>query len=482
MAQQDVIREFLVKLGFKIDEAGQRKFADSVGKMTDRVVELGKAAAVMATAVAVAVVKVADNLDNLYFASKRIGAGAGNIKAFEYAIKQMGGSGESARAALEGLARFMRNSPGAESWIGGLGVKTRDANGNLRDTVDIYSDLASVLKGMDSSQSNAVAQVLGLDDTTLQAIRSGDMAKYMAEYKDNLKAAGLDMDKATKQAHDFEEANRRLMMKVEGLGYAIGSQLLPYLVAFNRELERLLPISEKIEKVLTRISTGKTADFFQNIAWVLNSLGVIPNFDAAKLTPEAQSRSGRTWIGRIVDEVTGSSAPAGKKSDPSAMFSSLERQFGLPAGILDRMWSKESGRGRNLIGPMTRTGERALGHFQFMSDTARQYGLSDPGNLEQSAGAAARYLHDLMGAFGGDINQAVAAYNWGPGNVLRNGLGSMPSETRNYVRDVVPIQQANTTTINVTGSGDAMATAQAVAGMQVQVAQSQARNMRGAMQ
>ena len=45
------------------------------------------------------------------------------------------------------LARFMRNSPGAEGFLTGLGIKTRDANGNLRDTVQIYTELAGVLKG-----------------------------------------------------------------------------------------------------------------------------------------------------------------------------------------------------------------------------------------------------------------------------------------------------------------------------------------------
>ena len=58
MAQADIIRELLVKLGYKVDEASQRRFAEGVERMTERVKDLAKGAVVMGTAVGVAVVKV----------------------------------------------------------------------------------------------------------------------------------------------------------------------------------------------------------------------------------------------------------------------------------------------------------------------------------------------------------------------------------------------------------------------------------------
>ncbi len=110
-----------------------------------------------------------------------------------------------------------------------------------------------------------------------------------------------------------------------------------------------------------------------------------------------------------------------------ALFDALESKYGLPAGILDRMWAAESGRGHSMISP-----KGALGHFQFMPPTAKAYGLKDPFDLSQSADAAARYLRDLKNQFG-DWTDAVAAYNWGPGNLQRHGLAHAPAETRAYV-------------------------------------------------
>ena len=44
MADQNVIREFLVSLGWKIDDKGERRFVETVEKSTKRVIALGTAA------------------------------------------------------------------------------------------------------------------------------------------------------------------------------------------------------------------------------------------------------------------------------------------------------------------------------------------------------------------------------------------------------------------------------------------------------
>lgn len=110
---------------------------------------------------------------------------------------------------------------------------------------------------------------------------------------------------------------------------------------------------------------------------------------------------------------------------------SLEKKYGLPAGLLDRIWSAESSRGVNMLSPAG-----AQGHFGFMPKTAREYGLSDPNNFDQSSDAAARKMRDLLKQYGGDLQMATAAYNFGQGNLASTGLGGVPKETRDYVAKV----------------------------------------------
>lgn len=114
----------------------------------------------------------------------------------------------------------------------------------------------------------------------------------------------------------------------------------------------------------------------------------------------------------------------------SDLFAQLEQKNGLPSGLLDAVWSAESSRGENMQSP-----KGAQGHFQFMPATAQQYGLDDPNNLQKSAKAAARMLSDMMQQTG-SVPGALAAYNWGIGNVQRKGMEAAPAETRNYIQKV----------------------------------------------
>jgi membrane-bound lytic murein transglycosylase D len=101
--------------------------------------------------------------------------------------------------------------------------------------------------------------------------------------------------------------------------------------------------------------------------------------------------------------------------------------------------------------PQATSTARAAGMWQFMPATGKDYDLKqnvfrdDRRNVLASTKAALDYLQRLYGMFG-DWHLALAAYNWGEGNVTRAiqrnqraGLGTgyldlnMPNETRNYV-------------------------------------------------
>lgn len=166
------------------------------------------------------------------------------------------------------------------------------------------------------------------------------------------------------------------------------------------------------------------------------------------------------WFGMGRHDVSGKIAYP--ESAPSGLFSSLERQYGLPAGLQDAQWLQESVRGQRMLSPAG-----AKGHFGFMDDTAKQYGVNDPNDLTQSAIGNAKMMADLMKHYKGVLKNALAAYNWGIGNEDHFLAGDMgytnskgryvdtsrqPRETQNYV----------ITVMNNTG-GSAITTARAVA-------------------
>lgn len=110
------------------------------------------------------------------------------------------------------------------------------------------------------------------------------------------------------------------------------------------------------------------------------------------------------------------------------------KQYGQDPGLLARQLRQESG-----FNPYAVSATGAAGLGQFEPATAKQYGV-DVNDPTSSIMGTARYMRDLQARFGNE-GLALAAYNWGPGNVskwLRNGAdpAKMPSETRNYVSSI----------------------------------------------
>jgi soluble lytic murein transglycosylase-like protein len=71
--------------------------------------------------------------------------------------------------------------------------------------------------------------------------------------------------------------------------------------------------------------------------------------------------------------------------------------------------------------------------MQLMPATARELGVRDAFNPVENIWAGARYLKKMLDRHGGNVKNALASYNWGPGNFDRQGSHRMPGETRRYI-------------------------------------------------
>ncbi|EME5567829.1 transglycosylase SLT domain-containing protein [Salmonella enterica] len=116
------------------------------------------------------------------------------------------------------------------------------------------------------------------------------------------------------------------------------------------------------------------------------------------------------------------------------VLTGLEEKYNLPPGLLRSVAITESGGEQYAV-----SHAGAMGPFQFMPKTAKEFGLNgyDVFDPEKAADAAARKLGGLLQFFHGDLAKALAAYNWGEGNVQRKGLAAAPEETRKYVPRVL---------------------------------------------
>jgi soluble lytic murein transglycosylase-like protein len=118
-----------------------------------------------------------------------------------------------------------------------------------------------------------------------------------------------------------------------------------------------------------------------------------------------------------------------------AAIAAAESRYGLPTNLLARLLHQESRFRPDIITGKTKSPAGAVGIAQFMPATAKELGVN-PLDPFASIDAAGRYLQKLYARFN-SWPEALAAYNWGQGNVSRKGLDKAPLETRNYFSQIL---------------------------------------------
>ncbi|ECR8564488.1 lytic transglycosylase [Salmonella enterica] len=252
----ETIKDFLVSLGFGIDEAGYEKFESVLAGVTANAIKTGLAVEGAALSVVAFTAKIASGLDNLYWASQRTGATVQGIQSIGYAVSQVGGSVDAARTSLESLSRFVRNNPGAEGFLNRLGVQTRDASGNMRDMAAIFTGVGQKLSSMPYYRANQYAQMLGIDENTLMAMRRG-VGSFSGQYSAMAKAIGFNADEAARSSNKFMTSLREFGTMAGMARDKIGSNLAGGLAGSLDMLRRhILDNFPRIEQTLTKAIKG----------------------------------------------------------------------------------------------------------------------------------------------------------------------------------------------------------------------------------
>ena len=114
-----------------------------------------------------------------------------------------------------------------------------------------------------------------------------------------------------------------------------------------------------------------------------------------------------------------------------ARIHELARRFDLSPALLEAVVWQES---RWREEAVSHAGARGLA--QLMPGTAEYLGV-DPDDPMQNLEGGARYLREQLDRFDGDLEKALAAYNAGPGRVIRaDGIPNI-RETRQYVAAIM---------------------------------------------
>lgn len=374
----------------------------------------------------------------LYNIRKRVGQDIQGL-ASQRGISSLDATAIKADTSIKKIIDNAIEATGGKGWKDYLTAFEQQSTKIDRMKVGQY--LQETLGGKFNAE-NAGAFALAIDKAPETLKKSTGIGRYK-ELQDLLTKDEVKLLSGIKDDLTRENTYKELAKKsVQGSKFADGEAIPHFLNRMATITNYALRVFNKnadkeINKTLAEMPLEKWAALFDAVppnkaeAWVKS---VFP-----RLTPEVRSKAMQT-IGLMGAEAV--TRETGKPNEPIQqrqvqpiqpqsktqavnVIAQAAQQYGKPelTSLLSGIAKVESNFDPNAKSKKS----TAAGMFQFTKATQKDYGLTNPYDAAQSAGAAAAYIDKLLQRYKGDKVKALAAYNQGPG-VIDKGLNKAGRE------------------------------------------------------
>ena len=378
----DIMKEFLVSVGFKLNEDSQKKVDDKVKQTETRITETledqGTArvkledkssakrqekadeefkrdrarrnqsfkeltkhvegyealadrfnktislvqAGLVGSAFVQNIAGTAQSYSRLAMQAQRDQSSPRSIAAIVYSLGQMGVGRGEADSSIDGFAGALRKSPGLRSILQGKNIRTQNADGSDRSAAEIFPELGEYFKNLPQNVALARSSQLGISQDTMIALEKGDQfRKGLGEFGGIQNAFGVDPDQASKDGRDLVAAYDKTAADLKAVQDKIDTTF------FKPMADGFKLVSAEMEKHPKKVEAITIA--FEALAAVLAGSVFVK---LARVSGALDALKAPLWLLRMLGISGGAAATAGLLASTNSTDEGEPTM--LPSGVL----------------------------------------------------------------------------------------------------------------------------------------------------
>ncbi|WP_145642286.1 phage tail tape measure protein [Bacillus licheniformis] len=258
----------------------------------------------------------------------------------------------------------------------------------LSDVTGQLEDLDKMAELANSSLNEVGTSLEKYSDEQEKASKETEKSKYVVDkYKEALEKVNAEIEKYNKQTNDYPKWSQK------------------YRDAINKEIKALERKKKLMQDQIKLLKQQIKSGYIPQTGLVTSSTG----------SSSGSYSSGGSYSGKY-----------------SSYINAAASKYGVDPALIAAIIKQESN-----FNAKARSGAGAMGLMQLMPGTAKSLGVKNAYDPYQNIMGGTKYIAQMLNKFGGNIEKALAAYNAGPGNVIKYG-GTPPfKETQNYVKKVL---------------------------------------------
>lgn len=472
-ADREVLRSFLVSIGFQIDETGAKKFANALGFTSARSLAAAGAIGTVAVAIEEMARSYANSVTKMFYLSQQTRTPIAALRAVGYAAQQIGIANDEMLSTIRNVHAELRKNPGKQPLLAQLGISDKSLT-SARSILEIVDRLNE--RYPYEAAFRVAENMFGIPEQMFFQITKNrdEFVRFIDKYEEKLKQSGSSSKEAEEDARKYEQALRDLGIEFDQFSRRVGSLAVPSLVTATQNLTRTAEMLgssgglEWLAKDRGRHLPGFIKEKVQGaFDWFIDVTGPTP----IKL---GEKVSGTKPIGPVSNAQAQAGGLLGVKPvDKAGLRVAADRtasEFGISKSVFAALIQKESAWDVKAQSP---TGPKGL--TQLARATAQDMEVRDVWDPVENMRGGARYLAGLFKQHG-NMRDALAAYNMGPTGFKNASVSERDLVYRTYADPILRNAEAadrgrgavtlnQQTTINVNG-GNAESTGRVVADQQ----------------